>query len=76
MATGHFELGNCTQHLLREIADKEFTRRDVAQSYALAMRSSEETDWTKVNRAIIDRWSVSALEFIKAQAWSGECFAR
>ena len=71
---GHFELENCTQHILGEIADKTFTRRDVAQSYALAMRSSEPTDWATVNAAIIERWSPSALEYIKELAWSGKCF--
>jgi hypothetical protein len=68
------ELTNCTETLLREIADKRFKRRNVAKTYALALRSSEETDWGTVNRAIIDRWSFSALEWIKWQAWSGRCF--
>ena len=69
------ELGNCTDTLLREIADPKLYRRDVAQTYRLAMQSREATDWPRVNRAIIARWSVSALEYIKAQAWSGRCFA-
>ena len=40
-----FELCCCTQTLLDEIAMPEIHRRDVAQSYRLAMESSEETDW-------------------------------
>jgi hypothetical protein len=69
-----FELANCTNHLLHEIADRTMKRRDVAQSYALAMRSSETTDWVQVNAAIIKRWSQSALVYIKEQAWSGQCW--
>ena len=70
-----FELANCTNHLLREIADPAMKRRDVAQSYALAMRSGEVTNWLRVNDAIIARWSLSALVFIKRQAHSGRCFS-
>ena len=70
-----FELANCTNHLLREIADPAMKRRDVAQSYALAIRSGEVTNWLRVNDAIIARWSLSALVFIKQQAHSGRCFS-
>ena len=68
------ELGNCTNHLLHEIADPKMTRHDVAKSYALAMKSSEDTDWARVNRAILARWSQYAVEWIKGQAWSGRCW--
>ena len=70
------ELADCENHLLREIADKRMKRRDVAQSYALALRSSERDrmDWGKVNRAILERWSKATLLWIKTQAWSGKCF--
>ncbi len=64
----------CTEVLLQEISDERFYRRDVAKTYALAIKSSAETDWEKVNRAIIRRWSVSALRWIKHQAWSGRCW--
>ena len=69
------ELLNCTDILLTEIKDKRCKRRTVAKTYALALRSSESTDWSAVNTAIITRWSVSGLEWIKRQAWSGRCFA-
>ncbi len=68
------ELMDCTRVLLEEIADPQMKRKDVAKTYALALRSSYKTDWAVVNRAIIDRWSTSALEWIKQQAWSGKCF--
>ncbi len=70
------ELGNCENTLLAEIAIPQLYRRDIAKTYALAMKSSEcgLIDWAKVNRAIIGRWSVSGLEYIKQQAWSGKCW--
>lgn len=64
----NIELVNCTNHLLREIGMPGMKRNDIALSYALAMRSSDPTDWAKVNRAIIDRWSKSALVYIKERA--------
>lgn len=68
------ELAACESTLLREIADTDFKRRHVAMTYALAMRSSETVDWGRVNSAIVERWSVSALTWIKEQAHSGKCF--
>ena len=69
------ELADCTRVLLDEICCKESTRDDIAKTYALAMRSSEETDWFIINKAIIKRWSLGALKYIKDSAWSGKCFA-
>jgi hypothetical protein len=69
-----FELASCTDTLLNEIA-MGATRRAVAQTYRLAMQSSSPTDWSRVNGAIVERWSVSGLTWIKKQAWSGQCFA-
>ena len=71
-----FELVNCTRTLLHEIGHKEAKRLDIAKTYALALRSSEAStmDWRAVNEAIIERWSMSALEWIKKLAWSGKCF--
>ena len=69
------ELSDPTGTMLQEIADTRCKRKTVAKTYALALRGSVEPDWGAVNRAIIERWSVSALEWIKTQAWSGKCFA-
>ncbi len=55
--------------LLEEIADKRMKREDVALTYALAIASGETIDWPKVNRAIMDRWSASAMRWIKEFAW-------
>jgi hypothetical protein len=70
------ELADCQGVLLDEIADPKMKRLDVAKTYCLALRSSERDtiDWTKVNEAIIARWSKSALLWIKERAWSGKCF--
>jgi hypothetical protein len=68
---GHFELNCCTQTLLEEVACPAMKRKDVAMTYALALKSSDKTDWRKVNRAIIERWSLAGLEWIKKQAWGG-----
>lgn len=68
------ELFNCTQVLLREIAMPEAKQKDISTTYALALRSSDHTDWITVNRAIINRWSMSGLQRIKNMAWSGKCF--
>ena len=70
------QLCDCENTILREIAMPEMKRRDVAQTYRLAMESSErdKIDWGKVNKAIMDRWSKSGLIWIKTQAWNGKCF--
>jgi len=71
-----YELANCEWVLLREIANRSFKRLDIARTYYLAMKSSErdKVNWEKVNKAIIERWSMSGLEYIKTQAWSGKCW--
>jgi len=70
------ELFMCTKTLLDEIADKDMKQIDIAQTYCLAIQSSEKTDWKKVNHAIINRWSKSGLDYIKKLAWSGKCFKK
>jgi len=49
-------------------------QRQIAQTYALAIRSSYKTDWAVVNAMIVERWSVVGLNKIKTMAWSGKCF--
>lgn len=56
--------------LEREIADRRMARKDVALTYAFGIRDCrDEVDWPKVNRLIIDRWSLNALKYIKEHAW-------
>lgn len=63
------EMVDVEGQLLREIADPEMKRADVALTYAFGLRQQDEVDWPKVNRAIIARWSMSALKWIKERAW-------
>jgi hypothetical protein len=63
------ELADPQGQLLEEIANPKMKRRDVAQTYAFALRSHARVNWLLVNGAIIDRWSVSGLRYIKDAAW-------
>jgi hypothetical protein len=60
----------CTETLLMEIELPNSTRDDIAVTYALALVSGESTDWKVVNKAILARWSLSALVYIKRKAWN------
>jgi hypothetical protein len=51
------------------------TQRQVAQTYALGLRSTWPTDWKRVNEMILAKWP-KGLERIKNMAWSGKCFDR
>ena len=70
-----FQMVLTTSTIIDEVANRNLKRKDVAMSYRLAMESSHPTDWGKVNRAIIERWSESGLMWIKRQAHSGRCFS-
>ena len=63
---------NCTDTICAEVAVKEIKQKEVALSYACALRTwaakIEEPDWQRINRAILDRWSMSGLERIKKRA--------
>jgi hypothetical protein len=63
------ELADCTNTLLAELAMEECKQRHIAETYALAIASSEDVDWKTVNKAIADRWSRSGLERVKKMAW-------
>ena len=58
-------------YLLGEIANPAMKRLDVAKTYRLILASGDQArvNWRTVNTAVIDRWSVSALEWIKRFAW-------
>ena len=61
--------------IMEEIADKRLTRDDVADTYAWCLRASFDPEsvytisWPTINKAILERWSNSALEYIKTKAW-------
>jgi hypothetical protein len=58
-------------YLLEEIANPAMKRLDVAKTYRLILASGDQDRviWRTVNTAVIDRWSVSALDWIKQFAW-------
>jgi len=62
------ELLCCESTILNEIEHKECKRKDIALTYYFCMKSSENIDWGVINRAIIERWSFSGLEYIKNEA--------
>lgn len=69
------EMACCESVILNEI-EQGLNQTQVAQSYALALRSTWPTDWKVVNEAIIKRWSFAGLNRIKNMAHSGKCFAK
>ncbi len=64
------ELINCENCILDEIADKESNRNDVAETYAFCIISSEKPNFGRINRAILQRWTRSGLDYIKRRAWN------
>jgi hypothetical protein len=66
------ELVDPQGQLLAELGTPGVTRDSVALTYAFALRADsrgEAIDWPVINRAIIGRWSESALVYIKTKAW-------
>lgn len=56
--------------IFNEIEGKEFTRKDVARTYSILLQKATPlATFVKINKAIIKRWSPSALRWIKEQAW-------
>lgn len=59
-----------TEILLEDVADGRLTRDDVALIYYAALSlGADDVDWETVNVAIVERWSVAGLGYIKARAW-------
>ena len=69
---------DCENTLLRECELKEIKRNNIALTYRFAMEADKEgrekINWGKVNKAIIKRWSLSGLKYIKERAWSDKVF--
>lgn len=63
----------CTQVLSDLAADKRITQKDIALTYAMAIKSAAEKadapDWGIINGAILARWKMSGLERIKKRAF-------
>ena len=59
-----------TDQLLAEIARKGSTRKTIAMLYREAIVfGRDEVLWPTVNAAILNRYSVSGLNYIKKLAW-------
>ena len=69
-----FELA-CVEEVIENEIKQGCNQRQVAQTYALALRSTWPTDWARVNAAILARWP-KGLERVKTLAWSGKCFPK
>lgn len=61
-----------TYCVLQLIEDKRVKRNDIARVYRNAICYNAPVDFKAINAAIIDRWSLSALEYIKNRAWTKE----
>jgi hypothetical protein len=49
--------------------ERGLPQREIAKTYALALRSEAAPDWPTINRAILARWELGGLKRIKHQAW-------
>lgn len=60
-----------TDEILVAIQDKRNKQYDIAVMYIQLITSlpSNSKDWGVINRAIIERWSMSGLERVKTLAW-------
>lgn len=62
----------CTDVILNEV-EKGVPRKDIALTYALAIKSemqgADRPDWKKINQAIVARWGFKGLEALKKSAW-------
>lgn len=63
-------LADPTGQIERECADRAMTQKDVALTYALAIRDEDvvPVDWHRANAAIRNRWP-KGLERVKKLAW-------
>ena len=63
----------CVESVIENEIKHGLSQKQIAQTYALALRSSWPTDWAKVNAMIVAKWP-KGLERIKKMAHSGSCF--
>ena len=64
----------CTQVICDQVGEKQATQKDIALSYAMAIKSAaqkaDEPNWRAINEAILARWKMSGLERIKKRAFN------
>lgn len=57
------------ENVIRREIDSKCKQKTIALTYAFALFASYEVDFGKINKMIIERWSLSGLESIKKKAW-------
>lgn len=67
----HVEMVDPLGQALREIGDPAMKRDDIAVTYAFAIRQWDAMDkrYATINHAIMERWSLAGLKYIKERAW-------
>ncbi len=55
-----------------EIECESTTRKQIAHTYRIIMEKVPNANWVEINKKITDKWSSSALAYIKNLAWSGK----
>ena len=70
--SGTFEIA-CVELVVENEIKQGCNQRQIAQTYALGMRSTWPTDWARVNAMIEQRWP-KGLDRVKQLAHSGKCF--
>jgi hypothetical protein len=61
----------CCEDVIENEIAQGLKQKDVAMTYAMAMHSHDhgrETDWRRINEAIISKWSRRGLERVKKMA--------
>lgn len=63
----------CTATIMQDVGAAQATQKDVALTYAMSIKSqaygADKPDWPTINKAIIARWNMKALERIKKRAF-------
>lgn len=66
-------LVDCTRVIVMDLGAAQATQKDVALTYAMSIKSqadgADKPDWPTINKAIIARWNMKALERIKKRAF-------
>lgn len=61
----------CCEAVIENEIKQGLRQKDVAMTYAMAMHSEahgRETDWKRINGAIMDKWGRRGLDRVKKQA--------
>lgn len=56
------------ERFLSQIRRDKFKRKDIAITYSFCL-DNPNLNWERINKAIVDRWSLSGLKYIKKEAF-------